>query len=48
MAGGFTYRADKKDIRVIRAADPKQKKVKVGENDVVLPGDIISIGERFF
>lgn len=48
MAGGYTYRADKKDIRVTRAGDKTNTEKKVGQHSVLLPGDIIRITERFF
>ena len=48
MAGGFTYRADKKDITVQRNSDEAVGEVKVTTETVVLPGDIITVKERFF
>ena len=48
MAGGFTYRANKQKILIIRATDPSNKKQLVGEHDIILPGDIITVQERFF
>ncbi len=48
LAGGFTERASKSGIYVIRANDKNQKKVKVSLNEPVYPGDIINIAESFF
>ena len=55
MAGGFTYRADKRDIRVIRGVDAARappdsnfRGERVGQQTVVLPGDVITVTERFF
>jgi protein involved in polysaccharide export with SLBB domain len=55
MAGGFTYRADKRDIRVIRGAEAARlprnsddRGERVGQHTVVLPGDVITVTERFF
>jgi polysaccharide export outer membrane protein len=48
MAGGFTYRADKKDITVKRASDETGAELEVNTRTVVLPGDIITVKERFF
>ena len=48
MGGGFTYRADEKNIFVTRANDPEQKKQKVESMTRVLPGDVINVEERFF
>lgn len=48
LAGGYTYRADKDEITVTRANDPKKKDVAVDENDTVMPGDIVRVPERYF
>ena len=48
VAGGFTYRAKKSDIIITRAHDPKRTKRKAQIETVVLPGDIITVKERFF
>jgi len=48
LAGGFTERASKTSIYVIRANDKSQKKIKISLNDPVYPGDIIDITESFF
>ena len=48
LAGGFTYRAKKSDIIITRAHDPKRAKRKAQTDTVVLPGDIITVKERFF
>ncbi len=48
LAGGYTYRADKKDITVTRANDPEKKDVHTTEEEQVLPGDVIRVPERFF
>lgn len=45
LAGGFTYRADSKDIRVKR--DGKEE-VRMPPDTVVRPGDIIRVTERIF
>jgi len=48
IAGGFTYRA-KKDYAVVkRGNDPNADEIEVDMNDLVQPGDIIRIKERFF
>jgi polysaccharide biosynthesis/export protein VpsN len=47
MAGGFTYRADKGDI-VIKRAGNGGRAENITEATTVLPGDIITIKERFF
>lgn len=48
LGGGFTYRADEKDIVVKQANDPDQRETNVGLDSPVLPGDIIRVEERFF
>ncbi len=46
LAGGYTYRADKDDIRLRHAGSDVEE--KVGEDSAVQPGDVITIPERFF
>lgn len=49
VAGGFTYRADKKEVEILRKnaeGQNEQEDMPVGEK--VRPGDIIFIKERFF
>ena len=44
MAGGFTYRARQNFVNVTRG--DAQEKIPVG--DKILPGDVITVDERFF
>ena len=46
LAGGFTYRADEDDIEVIRGGKGNAK-VMTPET-IVMPGDVIRVGERYF
>ncbi len=48
IAGGFTYRARKGHVYVIRADDGDRKELKLDINEKVLPGDIIRVAERIF
>jgi polysaccharide export outer membrane protein len=48
IAGGFTYRAKRDDVYVIRADSETRDEIKVDIDDEVQPGDIIRIAERFF
>ena len=48
VAGGFTERASKEKIFVIRDKDKNAKPVKVSLDTPVLPGDIITVEESFF
>lgn len=49
LAGGFTYRADEKDIEMVRGGSKDGVTTKkVPLDTVVLPGDTIRVNERFF
>lgn len=48
MAGGYTYRASRKKIVVIKANDPDRQKRPGDEGDELSPGDVIEVPERFF
>ena len=48
VAGGYTYRASKKKIVIIRADDPEKAKQRVREDTRVYPGDVIEVLERYF
>ncbi len=48
IAGGYTYRAKKDHVFVVRGADPDKTEIKLDVNDKVRPGDIIRIAERMF
>ena len=48
LGGGFTERASRSDIEVIRAGDPEHKSVRVRLSDPVYPGDTIIVKRSFF
>lgn len=48
LAGGFTERANKKDVLVIADRDPDLKEQKVGMDYRVQPGDIFTVQDTFF
>lgn len=48
LAGGFTERANKKQVLLIADADPRREEVEVGLDYRVQPGDIITVQQRFF
>lgn len=48
LAGGFTYRAKKKEAIVRRVVDDQVIEVEVGMDTIIQPGDSITIKERFF
>jgi polysaccharide export outer membrane protein len=48
IAGGFTYRAKKDHVYVVRGNDPDRDEIKLDVSQKVRPGDIIRIAERLF
>lgn len=48
LGKGYTYRADKDKITIIRASDPNKVPTTVSPDTKVLPGDVVRIEERFF
>ena len=48
LGGGFTYRAKKEKITIIRANNRSRTPETVPPETYVLPGDVIRIEERFF
>ena len=48
LAGGFTERASKEKIFVIRDDDRSQAAKRVSQDEMVNPGDIITVEESFF
>jgi len=47
-AGGYTYRADKKQVYIKRDGATTEVKSTLSPSTTVAPGDTIRIGERFF
>ena len=47
-AGGFTYRADKKNVWIKHNGETTENKSELTPSIVVAPGETIRIGERFF
>jgi len=48
LAGGFTFRAQKGDIKITREKSGAKTELEGTVETIVLPGDVIEIGERFF
>lgn len=48
LAGGYTPRANKHSIRIRRAGAKSSSEEEVDEDAPVLPGDVITVPERFF
>ncbi len=47
LGGGYTYRANKELITLIRSGSSERDKMSVGPETRVLPGDVVRIEERF-
>jgi len=48
ISGGFTYRANRKTMEILRGAKAPKQPIKAAPAESVKPGDIIFIRERFF
>ncbi|MFV8819134.1 polysaccharide biosynthesis/export family protein [Haliea sp. E17] len=48
LAGGFTERANKKQMLLISGTDPELKEQEVGLDYNIQPGDIITVQDTFF
>lgn len=48
LAGGFTERANKKEVLVIADSDPNLAEQKVGMDYRIQPGDIVTVKDTFF
>ncbi len=48
LSGGYTYRADKDDIEIVRKGYTAEKPYEAKLTDMVMPGDVITVKERFF
>ena len=48
IAGGYTYRAKKTYVMVVRMNDESENELQLNMDDKVMPGDVIRIDERFF
>ena len=48
IAGGYTYRADKDDVEIVRKGESEKRVTDINEDTRVLPGDTIRVPERFF
>ncbi|MFW5443111.1 MAG: polysaccharide biosynthesis/export family protein [Methylococcaceae bacterium] len=48
IAGGYTYRAKKDYVFVVRGDDTERNEVKLSTDQRVMPGDTIRVDERFF
>lgn len=48
LAGGYTERANKDKITIVRETDGQQFEFSVSVTDMLQPGDIVTINQRFF
>jgi polysaccharide export outer membrane protein len=48
LAGGFTYRARKGRITIVRESEAMPEEIAAGADTPVMPGDVIEVPERFF
>ncbi|MBD3585510.1 polysaccharide export protein [Salinimonas sp. HHU 13199] len=48
LAGGYTERASRSDIQIIREKDGQQRTIEVDVGHLIRPGDIITVPQRFF
>lgn len=48
LAGGFTERASKTKMTVIRDMDPQKRSARIELDDLIYPGDTITIEQSFF
>lgn len=48
LAGGYTYRANRKQALVRRAGETQERRVTIDTDPRIQPGDVVRIGERYF
>ncbi|WP_018982694.1 polysaccharide biosynthesis/export family protein [Salinimonas chungwhensis] len=48
LAGGYTERASRSDIQIIRQMGKEQRAIEVDVGHLIQPGDIITVPQRFF
>lgn len=48
LAGGYTERASKSDIVIIRDTGDGKESIEVSVSSMIQPGDIITVNQRFF
>lgn len=48
IAGGYTPRANRSEMDIVRTVNQKRQEIKGTEQTPLLPGDIITVRERFF
>jgi polysaccharide export outer membrane protein len=48
LAGGYTERASRTDIIIVRKVSGVETTIEAIVSDIILPGDIVTVQERFF
>ncbi len=48
LAGGYTERASRSDIQILRQQNGTQVKLEVSVSELIQPGDVITVQQRFF
>ena len=48
LAGGYTYRASRKKLFVVRGDDESRQETRITESDTLRPGDTVIIRQRLF
>jgi polysaccharide export outer membrane protein len=48
LAGGFTERAAKDKVTIVRLIAGQEQTFQAGDKDMIFPGDIVTIQQRFF
>lgn len=48
LAGGYTERASKNAVTIRRSVTGKEVGIEVSASEIVMPGDIITVPQRFF
>lgn len=48
LAGGFTYRAGKDGVTVLRGSEASEQRYRATQTTALQPGDVVVVPERFF
>ncbi|MCW8090406.1 polysaccharide export protein [Alteromonas ponticola] len=48
LAGGYTERASRSDIQIVRHQNGQQITLEVSVSELIQPGDVITVQQRFF
>ena len=48
LAGGYTQRADKQNIQIVRTVNGRSQTIEVQLGDMIQPGDVITVANGYF